>query len=128
MRAMRDVRGDAHANRSGHKPSPLSAIPGSQPAVRRFSPPSPKDRRRARGCPIPIMWAPFRTDALIKSPKEAINVFDFEPVCRANVPPAHFGYMASGIDDEVTLARQSRGLREVPSCGRAASSTSAKST
>src|SRR5258705_10432187 len=56
------------------------------------------------------MWAPFRTDALIKSPKEAINVFDFEPVCRANVPPAHFGYMASGIDDEVTLRANREGF------------------
>src|SRR4051794_29028898 len=53
--------------------------------------------------PDPLMWAPMRTTELIKTPKEAINVFDFEPVCRANVPPAHFGYMASGIDDEVTL-------------------------
>src|SRR2546425_9755910 len=31
------------------------------------------------------------------------NVFEFEPVARKTVPPAHFGYMASGIDDEVTL-------------------------
>src|SRR5207237_4252650 len=53
--------------------------------------------------PDPLTWAPMRADELIKSPKEAINVFDFEPVCRQNVPPAHFGYMASGIDDEVTL-------------------------
>jgi len=51
----------------------------------------------------PRMWAPYDPMHLIKSPKEAINVFDFEPVCRQNVPPAHFGYMASGIDDEVTL-------------------------
>src|SRR5712671_1955379 len=51
----------------------------------------------------PAMWAPLEPDKLIKSPKEAINVFDFEPVMRQNVPPAHFGYMASGIDDEVTL-------------------------
>ena len=55
--------------------------------------------------PDPIMWAPLKTEELIKSPKDAINVFDFEPVMRANVPPAHFGYMASGIDDEVTLRR-----------------------
>src|SRR5882672_927440 len=58
----------------------------------------------------PVMWAPFRTDALIKNPKEAINVFDFEPVCRVNVPPAHFGYMASGIDDEVTLRANREGF------------------
>src|SRR5437660_6909523 len=51
----------------------------------------------------PAMWAPLEPDKLITTPKEAINVFDFEPVARQNVPPAHFGYMASGIDDEVTL-------------------------
>src|SRR5256885_9079273 len=58
----------------------------------------------------PIMWAPLRTEDLIKSPKDAINVFDFEPVCRANVPPAHFGYMASGVDDEVTLRANREGF------------------
>ena len=51
----------------------------------------------------PVMWAPQQFDKLITDPKQAINVFDFEPVARKNVPPAHFGYMASGIDDEVTL-------------------------
>jgi isopentenyl diphosphate isomerase/L-lactate dehydrogenase-like FMN-dependent dehydrogenase len=60
--------------------------------------------------PDPIMWAPQRTDTLIKSPKDAINVFDFEPVARVNVPPAHFGYMASGIDDEVTLRANREGF------------------
>jgi 4-hydroxymandelate oxidase len=53
--------------------------------------------------PDPMIWAPPHTLQIIKDPKEAINVFDFEPVMRQNVPPAHFGYMASGIDDEVTL-------------------------
>jgi isopentenyl diphosphate isomerase/L-lactate dehydrogenase-like FMN-dependent dehydrogenase len=52
--------------------------------------------------PDPMIWAPPSGD-LIESPKGAINVFDFEPVARKNVPPAHFGYMASGLDDEVTL-------------------------
>jgi isopentenyl diphosphate isomerase/L-lactate dehydrogenase-like FMN-dependent dehydrogenase len=53
--------------------------------------------------PDPMIWAPLDANNLIKTPKDAINVFDFEPVMRQNVPPAHFGYMASGIDDEVTL-------------------------
>jgi isopentenyl diphosphate isomerase/L-lactate dehydrogenase-like FMN-dependent dehydrogenase len=53
--------------------------------------------------PDPLQWGPFDPADLIKTPKDAINVFDFEPVCRQNVPPAHFGYMAAGIDDEVTL-------------------------
>jgi hypothetical protein len=59
--------------------------------------------------PDPMMWAPPGSIDLIKTPKEAINVFDFEPVARKNVPPAHFGYMASGIDDEVTLRANREG-------------------
>src|SRR5258707_15389569 len=60
--------------------------------------------------PDPLMWAPLDANNLIKSPKDAINVFDFEPVMRQNVPPAHFGYMASGIDDEVTLRANREGF------------------
>ena len=40
---------------------------------------------------------------LIAKPEDAVNVFDFEPVFRKNVPPAHAGYMYSGIDAEATL-------------------------
>ena len=53
--------------------------------------------------PDPLMWGSLSPQKIISSPKEAINFFDFELACRKNVPPAHFGYMASGIDDEVTL-------------------------
>src|SRR5215475_10092834 len=60
--------------------------------------------------PDPMIWAPRTLDKLISTPKEAINVFDFEPVMQKNVPPAHFGYMASGIDDEVTLRANREGF------------------
>ena|SRR6516225_7365181 len=60
--------------------------------------------------PDPLIWAPLDAANLIKDPKEAINVFDFEPVMRQKVPPAHFGYMASGIDDEVTLRANREGF------------------
>src|ERR1700719_4756489 len=59
--------------------------------------------------PDPMIWTGPGED-VIKSPKEAINVFDFEPVAYKNVPPAHFGYMASGIDDEVTLRANREGF------------------
>src|SRR5438105_13673631 len=79
--------------------SPLLAIPGfaawAAEAPSRY--------------PDPIIWAPFNPQELIANPKDAINVFDFEPVARKNVPPAHFGYMASGIDDEVTLRANREG-------------------
>ena len=53
---------------------------------------------------IPSKLAELEAAAdLITKPEDAINVFDFEPVFRKNVPPAHAGYMYSGIDAEVTL-------------------------
>jgi 4-hydroxymandelate oxidase len=80
----------------------LAASPFAGPAWAQLA---PKSR-----LPDPIPWAALEPDKLIKSPQEAINVFDFEPVMRQNVPPAHFGYMASGIDDEVTLRANREGF------------------
>ncbi len=39
----------------------------------------------------------------IASPKDALNVFDFESVARQKLPPAHYGYIATGVDDDATL-------------------------
>ena len=33
-----------------------------------------------------------------------LNVMDFEPVARATIPPAHWGYIATGVDDDRTVA------------------------
>jgi isopentenyl diphosphate isomerase/L-lactate dehydrogenase-like FMN-dependent dehydrogenase len=62
--------------------------------------------------PDPLMWSPQDPARLIKNPKDAINVFDFEPVMRQNVPPAHFGYMASGVDDDATLRANREGFQK----------------
>jgi 4-hydroxymandelate oxidase len=82
--------------------SPLMAA-GAGSALAETLLPKPK-------LPDPLMWGPLDAADLIKDPKQAINVFDFEPVCRQNVPPAHFAYMASGIDDEVTLRANREGF------------------
>jgi isopentenyl diphosphate isomerase/L-lactate dehydrogenase-like FMN-dependent dehydrogenase len=60
--------------------------------------------------PDPFVWAPRDYQHLITDPKEALDVFDFEPVMHKNVPPAHFGYMASGVDDDVTLRANREGF------------------
>jgi isopentenyl diphosphate isomerase/L-lactate dehydrogenase-like FMN-dependent dehydrogenase len=65
-----------------------------------------------RRLPDPMVWAPRDLDHLITTPKEAINVFDFEPVMKNNVLPGHFGYMASGIDDDVTLRADRAGFQK----------------
>ena len=64
---------------------------------------SPKQR-----LPDPIPWAALEPDKLIKSPKEAINVFDFEPAARSGAPIAKASSSSS--------------------CGRGAWSTSRRST
>ena len=40
---------------------------------------------------------------VLADPKDAINVMDFEAAARKALPPAHFGYMATGVDDDLTL-------------------------
>ena len=55
-------------------------------------------------------WAPRELDNLISDPNDALDVFDFEPVARKNLPPAHFGYLATGIDDEMTLRANREGF------------------
>jgi 4-hydroxymandelate oxidase len=60
--------------------------------------------------PDPMLWAPRELETLIAHPKEAVNVFDFEPVARKTLPPAHFGYLVAGVDDEVTLRANREGF------------------
>jgi isopentenyl diphosphate isomerase/L-lactate dehydrogenase-like FMN-dependent dehydrogenase len=48
--------------------------------------------------------------AIIEKPADAINVFDFEAVARKLLPPAHWGYMASGVDDDATLRANREGF------------------
>ncbi|MDI1283804.1 MAG: alpha-hydroxy acid oxidase [Reyranella sp.] len=51
-------------------------------------------------------------DKVISSPQEALNVFDFEAAMQKAVPPAHYGYMATGIDDEATLRANRDGFQK----------------
>jgi len=41
--------------------------------------------------------------AVIASPDLVLNVFEFEAIARNHIPPAHFGYLATGVDDDRTL-------------------------
>src|SRR5271169_5564468 len=38
-----------------------------------------------------------------KSAKDFLDVMEFQEAARAVLPPAHWGYMASGVDDDLTL-------------------------
>jgi 4-hydroxymandelate oxidase len=41
--------------------------------------------------------------AIIAKAEDALDVFDFEAVARRTLPPAHFGYLATGTDGDDTL-------------------------
>ncbi len=49
-------------------------------------------------------------EAVLKSAAEALDVFDFEAMARAVLPPAHWGYMATGSDGEETLRANPAGF------------------
>jgi 4-hydroxymandelate oxidase len=40
---------------------------------------------------------------VLMSAKDALQVMDFEEAARRALPPAHWGYMATGVDDDLTL-------------------------
>lgn len=47
---------------------------------------------------------------LISSPDQAFDVMDFEQVARKVLPPAHFGYLATGVDDDATIRANREGF------------------
>jgi isopentenyl diphosphate isomerase/L-lactate dehydrogenase-like FMN-dependent dehydrogenase len=47
---------------------------------------------------------------MIGSAREALSVFDFEPVARKKLPPAHWGYLATGSDDDGTIRANREGF------------------
>ena len=50
-------------------------------------------------------------DGLILKPEDAINVFDFEPVAEKVLPAAHWGYLATGTDDDATILANRAGFQ-----------------
>ncbi len=49
-------------------------------------------------------------EELISTPEQAINIMEFEAVARKKLPPAHFGYLATGVDDDATLRANHEGF------------------
>jgi 4-hydroxymandelate oxidase len=49
----------------------------------------------------------------LTTPKDAFSVMDFEEAARRALPMAHFGYMASGVDDDLTLKANREGFQHI---------------
>src|SRR5437764_1766542 len=59
-------------------------------------------------------WQTQQTSSgALAGPKDAFSVMDFEEVARHNLPGAHFGYMASGVDDDLTLRANREGFQRI---------------
>ena len=73
-----------------------------------------QNRRRflsfAAGSPLLLAQ---QSPQAIGDPKEALNVLDFEAAARKALPPAHFGYLATGVDDDVTLRANREGFERI---------------
>lgn len=50
------------------------------------------------------------SSADISSPDQALNVFDLEAVARKNLPPAHFAYLATGVESDLTIRANRAGF------------------
>ncbi|HUA18277.1 MAG TPA: alpha-hydroxy acid oxidase [Bryobacteraceae bacterium] len=49
-----------------------------------------------------LAWQAHEAEATLTSPKDALDVMDFEAAAHKALPPAHWGYMYSGVDDNLT--------------------------
>jgi isopentenyl diphosphate isomerase/L-lactate dehydrogenase-like FMN-dependent dehydrogenase len=51
--------------------------------------------------------------AVLASAKDALDVMEFEEAARRVVPPAHWGYMATGVDDDLTLKANMEAFKHI---------------
>jgi isopentenyl diphosphate isomerase/L-lactate dehydrogenase-like FMN-dependent dehydrogenase len=58
----------------------------------------------------PLLALRQTDDFVISSPEQAINVLDFEAAARKALPPAHWGYLTTGVDDDATLRANLEGF------------------
>jgi 4-hydroxymandelate oxidase len=87
--------------------SPLLAAAGMDAkSVRRFLLDSPTGADAALQAAQQAAQAP----TLIKAAKEALDVFDFEPVAKTKIPVAHWGYLMTGTDDDGTIRANREGF------------------
>ena len=57
--------------------------------------------------------AGLREAPLIGSPQDALDVFEFREVARATLPPAHFGYIQTGVEAGRTFTRNHEAYDEI---------------
>lgn len=59
---------------------------------------------------MPTLGLQGAEEFIITDPSQAINVFEFEAASRKALPPAHWGYITTGVDDDATLKANREGF------------------
>jgi 4-hydroxymandelate oxidase len=90
--------------------SPLLALPGSSHLLLQKLLASGNPRTKDA---FTLFESLERDEALITSPEQAFDVMDFEPVARKTLPPAHFGFLATGVDDDATVRANRDGFTKL---------------
>jgi 4-hydroxymandelate oxidase len=86
--------------------SPLLAVAGVDlRSLRRLLGGSSRQQAKA----LALLQQASQEPELIASPSDALNVFDFEPVAKKKLPPAHWGYLATGSDGDETIRANREG-------------------
>lgn len=58
-------------------------------------------------------WQSPKDAAILSDPKDALNLMEFEAAARLAIPPAHFGYLATGVDDDATIQANRDGFKRI---------------
>jgi 4-hydroxymandelate oxidase len=58
----------------------------------------------------PLLALHPQEEFVISGPEQAINVLDFEAAAKKILPPAHWGYLSTGVDDDATLKANRAGF------------------
>lgn len=88
------MRGPTPLTRRDLMAGALGSLAGGVPLLLRSS--------LAQADGTPPHW---REAAAITRPDQVLSVMDFEALARRQLPPAHFGFIATGVDDDATVAR-----------------------
>jgi len=61
----------------------------------------------------PLLAQAQQIPGVIDKPADALNVMDFEAAARKALPPAHFGYLQTGVDDDETVKANREGFKRI---------------
>lgn len=65
---------------------------------------------RRAGNALGLVHHALQQPVIIRTAADALDVFDFEPAARRNIPVAHWAYLATGTDDDGTIRANREGF------------------